>query len=363
MFAGEDPIGGHYVGMIVNTVGAVDRYLVTGVSPDMLRLFRSGAIDLRTLFLRTPDEEWFITRAEGSPGEPLVLEPQSGSLLATDFLPEEGFVLEDVAADDLALQQARERGNVVFEFSAEPPETAFGHRIRATTLAGLLNHLQIVVKHAYRNAVRDLPKSVREQIDTTDGHLMDVVVPAAAGSYRVILEPARPPDLFGSGELIRALRRMDEVFYSANYPNAAQEMLQPHRGHLAGSYINLMQFLSDHKTGLRYGWADPAFSEAQHGGVSGVVARQLAQSLSGITSLTTETVRLVGAFVRVNLQTGNWGLLTEDGRKTGRVSNNGPSLEGLITNKRYQFDCFDEITIDAAGRERHTLYLQNIQAV
>ena len=244
------------------------------------------------------------------------MEQQKGSLLATDFLPEEGFILEGIAADDLALQQARERGNVVFEFSAEPPEPAIGHRIRATTLAGLLTHLQTVVKHAYRNAIRDLPNTVREDIDTTDGHLMDVVVPAAAGSYRVILEPARPPDLFGSGELARALRRMDEVFASANNPDAAQEMLHPYRGHLAGSYINLMQYLTDHKTGLRYGWADPAFSEVRYGGVSGIVARQLAQSLSGITSLTTETVRLSGEFVRVNLQTGDWGLLTKNGRKT-----------------------------------------------
>ena len=274
VFAGEDPIGGHYIGMIIDAVGTDDSYLVAGVSPEMLRQFRSGVIDLRTLFLRTPDEQWYISRADGGPGEPLVLEPQIGSLLATDYLPEEGFVLADAMADDLALQQAKERGKVVFEFSAEPPETAIGHRMRATTLAGLLNHLQTVVKHAYRNAIRDLPNRVREQIDTSDGHLMDVVVPAAAGSYRVILEPARPPDLFGSGELVRALRRMDEVFASANNPDEAQELLQPHRGHLAGSYINLMQFLTEHQTGLRYAWADPAFSEVRNGGVSGAVARQ-----------------------------------------------------------------------------------------
>ena len=361
VFAALDSIGGHYVGMIVDRTGEVDHYLVTGVPPERLRLFRSGILDLRTLFLEAPGGEWFMTRADGEPGQPLVLQPQTGSLLATDFLPDEGYLLEDVLVDDLALQQARERGNIVFEFSAEPPETAIGHRMRMTTLAGLLTRLQMVVRHAYRKAVRDLPVQVRKEIDTTDAHVMDVVVPASAGSYRVVLEAAKPPDMFGSGELIRGLRRVDEVFASAENPDEAKELLQVHRGHLAGSYIGLIQFLADHRTGLRYGWADPGFLEVGHGGVSEVVARQLAESLSGVTSLATETVTLVGDFVRVNLETGDWGLLTEEGRRVGKLKDDSPSLDGLTTRNRYFFSCIEDVEVDAAGSEKHTLYLQGIE--
>ena len=360
VFAGHDPIGGHYIGMIVDRVGGIDHYLVAGVSPDRLRGFRSGVLDLRTLFLEAPEGEWFLTQADGEPGQPFILRPQSGSLLATDFLPDEGFLLDDVPVDELALQLAQERGNVVFEFSAEPPETAFGHRMRMTTLAGLLSHLQTIMKHAYWNALRDLPASVRSHLDTTDAHSMDVVVPAMEGSYRVVLEAAKPPDMFGSGELVRGLRRLDEVFASAERPDEAQEILQVHKGHLAGAYIRLMRFLSEHETGLRYGWADPAFSEVRHGGVSEIIAHQLAESLSGVTSLATETVTLSGAFVRVNLETGDWGLMTDEGRKVGKIRGGGPSLDGLVTNRHYRFDCIEDIEVDATGREKHTLYLQSI---
>ena len=363
VFAGRDSIGGHYIGMIIDTIEAVDRYLVTGVSPEKLRQFRSGTVDLRTLFLEAPGGEWFITCADGEPGQPLVLEPQSESLLTNDFLPEEGFLLEDVPVDALALQQARERGNIVFEFSVEPPETATGHRIRTTTLATLLTYLQTIVRQAYRAALRDLPSNVRRQIDTSDGHLMDVVVPATAGSYRVILEAAKPPDMFGSGELVRGLRRMDEVFACADNPDAAQELLEVHRGHLAGAYINLVRFLADHQTGLRYGWADPAFSEVQHGGVSEVVARQLAELLSDVTSLGTESVILTGEFERVNRSAGDWGLLTKDGIRFGKVADEGPSLNGLTVGNRYRFECVEDIEVDAAGLEKHTLYLQKIEDV
>ena len=46
VFAGQDSIGG---GMIIDTIDTVDRYLVTGVSPEPAAI--SGVVDLRTLFL------------------------------------------------------------------------------------------------------------------------------------------------------------------------------------------------------------------------------------------------------------------------------------------------------------------------
>ena len=361
LFAGQDPIGGHYIGMRVEATAQLDRYLVAGVSPELLRAFRSGGVDLRTLFVESPSDEWFITKANGAPGEWLFLEPQSGSVLATDYLPEEGYRLEDLPIDDLALQQALERHNVVFEFSAAPPETATGHRMRVTTLTGLLSHLQTMVKHAYRKAVSELSDEARRQIDTTDGHLMDVVVPASPGSYRVVLEAAKPPDMFGSNELRRALRKTDDVFASADCPESARELLQAHRGHLAGAYIKLLAFLAEHETGLRYGWADPLLREARYGGVSQGVARQLAESLSGVTSLTTERVILTGESFSVNTSTGSWGLITDEGRKTGKVNGESPTLVGLVAGRRYRFECMEEIEVNAIGRETHTLYLRDIR--
>ncbi len=356
VFAGQDSIGGHYIGMVIDESG---RYLVAGVSPEQLRRFRVGNMDLRAMFLEAPNGEWFVTTSDGEPGQPLVLEPQPTEIA---LLPEEGFFLDNVSVDDFALQQARQRGNIIFEFSAEPPETAGGHRIRMTTLAGLLLHLQTIVQRAYRAALRDLPARERQKIDASDGHLMDVVIPAAPGSYRVVLEAARQPDLFGSSkELVRGLKKMDEVFACATNPDEAPQLLQPYKGHLAGSYVNLMRFLQEHGTGLRYGWADPAFSDVQHGGVSEVVARKLAESLSSISNLATETVALVGSFERVNTETGHWGLLTEEGQRSGWVREGGPSLRGLTTGKQYRFTCTEEIEVVAVGREKHTLYLEEIK--
>ena len=61
IFTARDPIGGHYVCDMIDTVGDFDRYAVVGVRPERLADFRAGRVGLRTLLLESPDGEWYIT--------------------------------------------------------------------------------------------------------------------------------------------------------------------------------------------------------------------------------------------------------------------------------------------------------------
>ena len=54
IFAAQDPIGGHYVGEMIDTVGDFDRYAVVGVRPERLDDLRVGRVDLRTILLNPP---------------------------------------------------------------------------------------------------------------------------------------------------------------------------------------------------------------------------------------------------------------------------------------------------------------------
>ena len=91
IFAARDPIGGHYVCDMIDTVGDHDRHAVVGVRPERLEDFRAGRVDLRTLLLESPGGEWYITVADGMIDDSLTLEPQQEPLAETDYLPEEGF--------------------------------------------------------------------------------------------------------------------------------------------------------------------------------------------------------------------------------------------------------------------------------
>ena len=106
-----------------------------------------------------------------------------------------------------------------------------------------------MVKHAYTSALRDLTQKQRRLLDRSDAHLLDVVVPAGAGSFRVLLEAAKCPDLFGHSEVARALERVDALFENVADPQAALIAAKLHKGHFAGSYLRLLVFSSKAKAG------------------------------------------------------------------------------------------------------------------
>ncbi len=113
-FAARDPIGGHYVGDMIDKEGDYDRYLVVGVRPDRLDDLRAGQVDLRTLLLETPEGKWYITTPEGNIDDPQALVPQSTPLAESDYLPDDGYFLgPQEPADGKAIQRAVEQGKVV----------------------------------------------------------------------------------------------------------------------------------------------------------------------------------------------------------------------------------------------------------
>ena len=377
IFEGRDPIGGNYVAALIDSVGSAYRYVATGANPERMRQFRDGELDLLTLLLEAPGGEWFFIYADAPYGEPLTLLPQKGPLAERkDLLPGPNLILDDGPFEDIALTHARESNNTVLEFSLDPLESVRGHRIRVAALGEILTQFQIVVKHAYHRATNRSYRKIagylsKSDIDAENGYLLDVVVPAAAGSFRVILEAAAPlgePTLSlesNSGELVRGLELVDAVFKSAEYPDRAREILQEHKGQLAAAYIKLLGILAKRNTGFNYSWADPQVSGSRYGGVSAAVAKRLYETLSEKSSdyAGSREVIIEGEFVRMDMSTGTWRLRTDTGNKQGKVRVRGDiSLEGLVAGDRYKFFCTEETRIvDASGRQSHTLYLDSIE--
>lgn len=364
VFEARDAIGGHYLAVMVEPQDGQDRCLVAGVPPERLRQFRSGTLDLRSLLAEAGKEEWYLATTAAGLDQPLALVPQRAPLMESGLLPDAGFVLHDRPAEELALKEARERNNLVLEIAADPPEAAEEHRIRVGTLIGLLGHVQTMVKHAYGAALREMSPDSRRAIDKTDAPLMDVVIPAGAGSFRVVLEAAQKPNLIGQNELARALQRVDVLFENAANPQKALATVKTHRGHLAGAYLRLLRFLVQHKTGLRYSWAEPAFAKPNNRAVTEAEAGPLVDVLSGVSNLGSESITLVGEFEKMNRGAGSWGLLTDDGLYSGKVREGGPSLDGLKAGARYKFSCIEEIEeVEGTGREQRTLYLNEHEPV
>ncbi len=359
VFEARDAIGGHYVGVMVECKQELDCYLVAGVSPERLRQFRSGLLDLRSLLVEEREEDgWYLAIAEKGFDQPLTLMEQRTPLAESSFLPDPGFLLHDHPAEADALKEARKRNNLVLEVAVDPPEAAEEHRIRVSTMAGLLGHVQSLVKYAYSAALRNLTPSVRFKIDRSDAHLLDVVIPAAPGSFRVVMEAAKTPGLFGQNELSRALERVDVLFENAGDPKKVLATVKEHRGHLAGAYLGLLRFLMQNRTGMRYAWAEPTFSRPNSRCITQGEVGPLVDALSGMSNLGAESVNLLGVLEKADKIRGTWRIANQDGTFAGRVKEGGPSLDGLKIGGAYLFSCLEEVEeVEGTGREQRTLYL------
>lgn len=139
----RDAIGGHYVGVLIEPEGECDRFLVCGVSPARLREFRLGQMDLRSLLTGQDEARYFLATVSGALSEPLHLRALDQETDISAHLPDEGFVLHEAPAADLALREAHDRNTLVLDIAVDPPESESDsdHRIRVPTLVGLLNNV------------------------------------------------------------------------------------------------------------------------------------------------------------------------------------------------------------------------------
>jgi hypothetical protein len=103
VFEARDMIGGHYVAVMAEPKNGHARYLVAGVAPERLRQFRAGTLDLRSLLAEAGSEEWYLATAVTGLDQPLALELQTAPLTASGLLPDEGFLLHDRPAEEIAL--------------------------------------------------------------------------------------------------------------------------------------------------------------------------------------------------------------------------------------------------------------------
>ena len=108
IFEGRDPIGGHYIAVLLESLGKAEHFLVTGAKPERLQQFRVGELDLRELFLDAPGGEWFFIDGDPLYGEPLTLLPQDGAIAEQEDLLPGHFRMRGALVDDDARKHALE---------------------------------------------------------------------------------------------------------------------------------------------------------------------------------------------------------------------------------------------------------------
>ena len=95
VFEARDSIGGHYVALMVESEGSGARYVVAGVAPEHLRLFRVGSLDLRSLMMAAAPDQCYLASFGETMDSPVVIEQEGLSLDDGPLLPDDEFVMEN----------------------------------------------------------------------------------------------------------------------------------------------------------------------------------------------------------------------------------------------------------------------------
>ena len=238
VFEARDAIGGHYIGVLGAPVKGGTRALITGVAPEKLNAFCSGAKDLRELILESDSDSRYTTRAEALAGsvDELDVIAFREPLEESQFLPDPGFVLVDpLPPAELDADLAKNR----LELTLDEAPGRIG--LRAYTdliylIQGLVKHALAPIRHA---------EGVRRPAFLWKHGIFDVVTPAIPGSFRVMLAPSaeQDPAVFNE-KLDSALDRVFSTLFDHSRQEDAEALvgalISEEGAALSRSYLELL---------------------------------------------------------------------------------------------------------------------------
>ena len=99
LFVAEDSLGGNYLAALAEVGKEADRYLVVGCAAESLRMFRSGATDLKTLMEQSAKQGWYLADVTGF-DKPFSIRSQPGYVIPKSLLPDAGMYLDEIPPDD-----------------------------------------------------------------------------------------------------------------------------------------------------------------------------------------------------------------------------------------------------------------------
>ena len=114
LFEARDPHGGRYLGMAMDTKSESEQYAVFGVSPERLRLFINGALDLLDLITGRKNQTWYVGVHHNGDSGAFQLTKQATPLLDTEHLPDPGLFLREsrAARESLSNLATPTHGNI-----------------------------------------------------------------------------------------------------------------------------------------------------------------------------------------------------------------------------------------------------------
>lgn len=348
----RDSIGGHYILLAIDQ--PVGQFCAVGVSPESLRQFKRGEVDLLSLFEnRTRDRSWHIV--DQSMVNPDLFEEISAHVgeVYADYLPEEGFYLEPKKSGSALVDLAHETKQLAIELILDPPD-ATDHRIRLESIGQVLIGIQRVVDYSFKAILRDGPDDSGKS-SSSSLQLAGI----SSGSVKLAIY-SEEVSMFGGSHLSPAMKLVESLLRSASDPTLVVKLLRSYPGHLSTTFVKFLETLVELETPIQLTWASALSDEVNMVALS---TREARAALEGIRKVVYEAgeIRIVkGILKKIDLDSGAWRIGSGRNAVHGKTADGGPSLSSLVAGEYYVFTCNEHLEISSSGRDRKTLFLEKI---
>jgi hypothetical protein len=343
-----DEVDTQFVCLLVDD-GFPHTYCCVAVSRRRLSALLTNQIDLLSIFKDKETDDWFKAVTEDFELGVDRLELCDREI-PKEYFPEQGLFVSPPGVTDDLLNSARARQKLVSELTIEP-QGAADHAVSAKTLSLVLSTFQSLVNRALTVAKRGQPKPVLSQPPTLD------VYAFAPGSFKIRMESRakNQRDLFNqNAEMQAAFELIEDVLKNSANVEVATSILERHKGHFVGRFIDLLKIIKSEQTYLSFAWA-------QHNGVNVHQAQISFASISPLLAILEAReeiqcvkVVLTGVLKKADVDKGTWRLKSDEDETeySGRLKDKSDLLSGLQIDSRYSVICEEQIEdVPFTGKE------------
>jgi hypothetical protein len=355
LFIGIDQVGTKYLTLHIDSIDGKARYICRPVAPDTIIKLVKCVIDLRTAYLDNNIDCWYLLDTQDDTG---FYPPQSIAFsdIPTNYLPNAGFFLDfDLEVDEKLVEDAYTKNKAVVCISfAEGVRQS----INAFSLAEVVQHFQSVLKYAYKKAMTEVTRSVRDLIDTPNSYMLNAYA-SRAGSFKLYFESDSARDMFDGFDIRYALDRVELIVAEGDEEIIAN--LRRNSGHAISNYSKLLETVVKSGVSVTFDWIDPNGGKSVSKSIVPTYASHVLDIIKARTDLETVIVYLTGRLELEDTRTGSWRLVDLSG-KTYNGTGDGDLLKGKTTNTViYTLTCEEVIEEESvSGREKKKYVLKDI---
>lgn len=348
LFVGKDPIGTHYLCMIIDNSPSFDKYICVPISEKRLSEFYVKKVGVKTIFLEPEINSYFFYTVDSNCDNPLVecdFNPK--------YMPEEDFYYQNSISEERnkIFIKSKSLQAALFTVNLSDSGDLDSHSIDTQSLVALLHTVPNLLKNALTKAIETV-KGVYEYPSYR-------VLALEKGSFEVCFIGSGC-DMYGHSNSKYAFEKIDEITKALLSGDDFIPELKKNKGKLAFHYIKMMELAVTKKCHIEYSWVTPDATTTKSFKLTNDVVEKAYKKIQALgEDLITNDVEIKGVLQAINIKKNYWEL--KDDKKTvkGYVKDKNITLKGTVNGERYKFSCLVEYGTDPiTGKEKETYILR-----